>query len=384
MASQRLAHTILPQQQQPLSGQSSAQGEPSPYSPAKRKKNDFAATAIVGDDAADDSGDANSIEEMSHQPEKKRRLTEDQVRSLERMFELESRLEPERKEQLARELGLEQRQVSVWFQNRRARWKSKQLESNYGVLKKDYDAIVIENQRLRAELAMLEQQRSKVSSMPCARCMTLDLDMPGSPRPPINKSAPQPTSHCSPVVETKMMDSPPARVQSGGHSHASISGGSGVVDVDLPKGGSTSPCSSPRTPELRPLVHTHAPSTVQLLPVIGDEVPELRRDNSTGFANTFNYIPVTDVADFVNGDAAGADPSTLCNVYYIVDENTAIPVGTCSLQEVMDDQLHQDGSDDEHLGWWASNPPQQQELMFSPEESHMGSDLSRSLNATFV
>ncbi|CAM6030271.1 unnamed protein product, partial [Sphagnum balticum] len=77
--------------------------------------------------------------------EKKRRLTFDQVRSLERNFGLENKLEPERKLQLAKELGLQPRQVAVWFQNRRARCKTKQLE-------RDYEVLILDYNRLKSEL----------------------------------------------------------------------------------------------------------------------------------------------------------------------------------------------------------------------------------------
>ncbi|PSS26557.1 Homeobox-leucine zipper protein like [Actinidia chinensis var. chinensis] len=73
--------------------------------------------------------------------EKKRRLSVDQVKALEKNFEVENKLEPERKVKLAQELGLQPRQVAVWFQNRRARWKTKQLERDYGLLKANYEAL---------------------------------------------------------------------------------------------------------------------------------------------------------------------------------------------------------------------------------------------------
>ncbi|XP_043723572.1 homeobox-leucine zipper protein HAT5 [Telopea speciosissima] len=102
-------------------------------------------------------------------PEKKRRLTSGQVHLLEKSFETENKLEPERKTQLAKKLGLQPRQVAVWFQNRRARWKTKQLERDYDVLKSsyesllsDYESMLKEKDKLKAELvALKEKQQAK-------------------------------------------------------------------------------------------------------------------------------------------------------------------------------------------------------------------------------
>lgn len=94
-----------------------------------------------------------------HQPEKKRRLTSDQVEFLEKNFEVDNKLEPERKAQLAKDLGLQPRQIAIWFQNRRARYKTKQLEKDYSSLKAsydklkaDYDSLVEENEKLKTEV----------------------------------------------------------------------------------------------------------------------------------------------------------------------------------------------------------------------------------------
>ena len=90
---------------------------------------------------------------------KSRRLTIKQVRALERSFQLENMVESWIKEELARALGLHPRQIAVWFQNRRARWKTKQLEKDFSVLKQEYESfktryhtLLAENQKLQSEV----------------------------------------------------------------------------------------------------------------------------------------------------------------------------------------------------------------------------------------
>ena len=125
---------------------------------------------VGGDDTKDrpffqtlheeENGDED-FEGCFHRPEKNRRLTAGQVQFLERNFEVENKLEPERKNQLAKELGLQPRQVAIWFQNRRARFKTKQLEkdydslkASYDSLKADYDCILKEKEKLKTEVML--------------------------------------------------------------------------------------------------------------------------------------------------------------------------------------------------------------------------------------
>ncbi|GER35808.1 homeobox-leucine zipper protein [Striga asiatica] len=90
--------------------------------------------------------------------EKKRRLNLEQVKALEKSFESGNKLEPERKMQLARALGLQPRQIAIWFQNRRARWKTKQLERDYDVLKRQFEAIKADNDALKSQNKKLQAQ----------------------------------------------------------------------------------------------------------------------------------------------------------------------------------------------------------------------------------
>ncbi|CAA2959815.1 homeobox-leucine zipper protein ATHB-22-like [Olea europaea var. sylvestris] len=107
----------------------------------------------------------NKMNNYGCSQEKKKRLSSEQLESLENSFQEEIKLDPERKMKLAVELGLQPRQIAVWFQNRRARWKAQQLELLYDALKQDFDDVSREKQKLLEEVmtlrAILKEQVTK-------------------------------------------------------------------------------------------------------------------------------------------------------------------------------------------------------------------------------
>ncbi|KAI3879196.1 hypothetical protein MKW98_028763 [Papaver atlanticum] len=115
---------------------------------------------------------------------KKTLLTSEQVDVLERSFQEEidleqqqpagrttelrknrAKLEPGRKMKLSKELGLHPRQVSLWFQNRSAKLKGKQLERLYNLLQKDYKIMSRKNQHLHQEVMELKDKLDSRQSM---------------------------------------------------------------------------------------------------------------------------------------------------------------------------------------------------------------------------
>ncbi|XP_054783487.1 homeobox-leucine zipper protein ATHB-12-like [Prosopis cineraria] len=95
----------------------------------------------------------------------KRRFSKDQIKLLESMFETESRLDPSKKSQLASELGLQPRQVAIWFQNRRARSKSKHLQRSYSLLRANYDVLASKFEALENENHALQLELQKLKDL---------------------------------------------------------------------------------------------------------------------------------------------------------------------------------------------------------------------------
>ncbi|CDP00303.1 unnamed protein product [Coffea canephora] len=125
-------------------------------------------------------GEDDLSDDGSQMGEKKRRLNMEQVKTLEKNFELGNKLEPERKMQLARALGLQPRQIAIWFQNRRARWKTKQLEKDYEVLKRQFEAIKAENDALQAQNQKLHAEISALKNREPTESINLNKETEGS------------------------------------------------------------------------------------------------------------------------------------------------------------------------------------------------------------
>ncbi|KAE8729980.1 Homeobox-leucine zipper protein ATHB-13 [Hibiscus syriacus] len=137
--------------------------------------------SFSGIDVCEEANEEEDLsDEGSHAGEKKRRLNMEQVKTLEKNFELGNKLEPERKMQLARALGLQPRQIAIWFQNRRARWKTKQLEKDYDLLKRQYEAIKADNYALQAQNQKLHDEIMALKSREPTESINLNKETEGS------------------------------------------------------------------------------------------------------------------------------------------------------------------------------------------------------------
>ncbi|KAF9677556.1 hypothetical protein SADUNF_Sadunf08G0120000 [Salix dunnii] len=126
------------------------------------------------------NGDDELSDDGSQAGEKKRRLSVEQVKTLEKNFELGNKLEPERKMQLARSLGLQPRQIAIWFQNRRARWKTKQLEMDYDLLKRQFEAVKAENNALQTQNQKLHAEILALKNREPTESINLNKETEGS------------------------------------------------------------------------------------------------------------------------------------------------------------------------------------------------------------
>ncbi|KAJ4829293.1 hypothetical protein Tsubulata_000989 [Turnera subulata] len=117
----------------------------------------------------------------------KKRLTQDQVRLLERSFTTNKKLQPELKQQLASQLGVPPRQVAIWYQNKRARWRTQSLELDYNTLQVKLETALVDRRRLEKEVMQLQEELRRT------REMLFALNNHGAAPPPL----PVPNMSCN-------------------------------------------------------------------------------------------------------------------------------------------------------------------------------------------
>ncbi|KAI3989803.1 hypothetical protein MKX01_040773 [Papaver californicum] len=100
------------------------------------------------------SNNNSANDENNNHIERKRRMRWDQIESLERSFQEEIKLEPERKIKLAQELGLQPRKVAA-----------KQLECLYDSLKQEFDIVSREKLKLQEEVTKLKMKLDRQALM---------------------------------------------------------------------------------------------------------------------------------------------------------------------------------------------------------------------------
>uniref|UniRef100_A0ACD5V759 Uncharacterized protein n=1 Tax=Avena sativa TaxID=4498 RepID=A0ACD5V759_AVESA len=114
---------------------------------------------------------------------KKLRLTGQQTALMEKSFRAHNVLSQAEKHDLARELGLNPRQVEVWFQNRRARTKLKQTELDCELLRRWCERLSDDNARLRQELADMRSSPSSAFLSRVTAAATVKAACPSCNKP---------------------------------------------------------------------------------------------------------------------------------------------------------------------------------------------------------
>ncbi|KAJ8485117.1 hypothetical protein OPV22_017602 [Ensete ventricosum] len=149
-------------------GKAKEESRPAPASSCRSAVSSFSsphATIFMREkDVGSDEAEEDEDEEDNGCARKKLRLTKEQSAMLENRFKEHTSLNPKQKQALAKQLNLRPRQVEVWFQNRRARTKLKQTEVDCELLRRCYEKLTAENQRLRKELQEMKSLRFAASS----------------------------------------------------------------------------------------------------------------------------------------------------------------------------------------------------------------------------
>uniref|UniRef100_A0A3Q7HHD8 Homeobox-leucine zipper protein n=1 Tax=Solanum lycopersicum TaxID=4081 RepID=A0A3Q7HHD8_SOLLC len=107
----------------------------------------------------------NSQNLQKYSKHNKKRLNQEQVKLLEASFDSTKKLDLEKKLQLSRELGVPPRQISIWYQNRRARWKNQSMENDYNALQLKLENALSEKMLLEKETKILQGELEKANEM---------------------------------------------------------------------------------------------------------------------------------------------------------------------------------------------------------------------------
>ncbi|PHT60165.1 Homeobox-leucine zipper protein HOX27 [Capsicum baccatum] len=161
------------------------------------KRSSDSAGGNDGGDPERASSRASDEDENGVNTRKKLRLSKEQSAYLEESFKEHHTLNPKQKQALAKQLNLRQRQVEVWFQNRRARTKLKQTEVDCEYLKRCCETLTEENRRLHKELQELRALKTSnpfymqlpattLTMCPsCERVASTTTSAPAAAAPPI-------------------------------------------------------------------------------------------------------------------------------------------------------------------------------------------------------
>ncbi|QDZ19655.1 homeobox domain-containing protein [Chloropicon primus] len=135
-----------------------------PLAGAKRPLQDPSAAVVLplpqAHCAQASSGDHNKTTSSSSG----RRRSTQQLEVLESVFELCPNPTEARRKQLGQMLNMEERQVVIWFQNKRQRVRSKQKEQEHHTLRQQHAALKVELQKEKARERALEQENSMLKS----------------------------------------------------------------------------------------------------------------------------------------------------------------------------------------------------------------------------
>ncbi|GAA0183959.1 hypothetical protein LIER_42492 [Lithospermum erythrorhizon] len=132
------------------------------YEDGKQSSKNSSDTNKDDDDDDDDNDNVNNTNGVR----KKLMLTKEQTKFLEERFKCHPTINTTQKQVIAASLNLKPRQVEVWFQNRRARRKLKQVEVDYKLMKKCCDSLSEENRRLKRELQELRSLKFNQQTSP--------------------------------------------------------------------------------------------------------------------------------------------------------------------------------------------------------------------------